>query len=45
MVDHWVAEIEKWVTKVDRGMGDGRAVDGGDQTDEEAPDPAPRPAD
>jgi hypothetical protein len=49
-IDGWVAEIDKWVDKVDRGMGEGvgRGPGGGDPAGEKAgspPDHGPRPAD
>jgi hypothetical protein len=49
-VDRWIAEIDNWVNKVDRAMGEGvgRGPDGPDPAGEKAglpPDPAPRPAD
>jgi hypothetical protein len=45
-IDGWVAEIDKWVNKIDRGMGEGRAAHGADLVGGGAgppPDPAPGP--
>lgn len=46
-IDRWVAAIDNWVNKIDRGMGEGRAASGTDPADEEVgslPDPASGPA-
>jgi hypothetical protein len=47
-VDHWVAEIDKWIRKVDRDMGDGLGkrpagadpADGADSPKDFVPGPA-----
>jgi hypothetical protein len=45
-VDGWLAEINKWIRKVDRDMGEGRAADGADPVGGAGSltDSAPRPA-
>lgn len=44
-VDHWIAEIEKWVLKIDRAMGEGSLAEGTNPSDKVAglSDSAPGP--